>query len=244
MFCDEIRRLADQGGRRGNGVVVILAAGHSNCPIADEFRASVDVPVDSGRDNSGAFVGPRTARVFKNELVGLPSVVHVGAVASTARRSHYSNYGAGLSLSAPSDNRNLYSCGKAPGLQLRCDPSNQPGGTSASAAIVAGTAALVVSAYPALTARQVISILQSTATRDLDLTPYPRSQFPDCGTGDFDVSPVPPFDDGAFKDVGRPDGTRSPWFGFGCVNGGRAVAEAALRRQASIAEKSAESAAV
>jgi subtilisin family serine protease len=230
MFTEEIEHLAGTSGRRGKGVVFVWAAGNSNCPISRDFISDCDVPIDNGRPN-GFFEGPRTARRFRNDLVNVPGVIHVSAVSSTGRRSHYSNYGSGLRLCAPSDNEHLYGCPAIVGdsLPIQSSPSaatlqRPPGGTSAATAIVAGVAALVISANPSLTARRVISILQQTANKDLDTTPYAKTGEA-CGFGgDFDVSPVAPWDAGEFRDFGDDDGTWSPWFGFGSVNAAKAVA--------------------
>jgi subtilisin family serine protease len=223
MFRDEIERMAISGGLRQKGVVFVWAAGNSNCPIAQDLLTEADVPIDNGRDGIGRFVGPKTSRVFRNDLVGIPALIHVGAVASTGHRSHYSNYGSGLRLCAPSDNTHLYGFGGVvpDSLPVRSSPSTSvlqtaPGGTSTATAIVAGVAGLVISANPELTSQEVVSILQQTATKDLVTTPYaePRDDFR-------------PIDrDGTFKDIGHPDGTWSPWFGFGAVNARAAVAKA------------------
>jgi subtilisin-like proprotein convertase family protein len=105
------------------------------------------------------------------------------------------------------------------------------GGTSSAAPLVAGVAALVISANPDLSALEVVSILKQTASKDLDFEGYPRTPSatfdPDTS---WDVSPIPPFDRGEFADVGNPDGTWSPWFGHGRVDAAKAVAEALRRR--------------
>jgi subtilisin family serine protease len=92
------------------------------------------------------------------------------------------------------------------------------GGTSSATPLVAGIAALVISANPALTALEVIGILKQTAAKDLDTDPYPRtaptSFDPDTS---WDISPAGPFVSASFQNIGGPDGTWSPWFGHGRV---------------------------
>jgi subtilisin family serine protease len=226
LFLEEIAHLAINGGRRRKGLVFVWAAGNSNCPIANNFIAEEAIPIDNGRDGIGQFVGPEKAREFRNDLVGLPGTIHVAAVGSTGHRSHYSNYGPGIRLCAPSDNQHLYGLeGVVPeSLPITSSPSasvlqTPPGGTSTAAAIVAGVAGLVISANPELTSSQVVSILQQTANKKLDPTPYPK-------THPIDVSPILPFEDGRFTDIGHGDGSWSPWFGFGAVDARAAVAAA------------------
>ena len=78
------------------GILFLWAAGNEACPI--QHDANVDVPYTNGWDQSGAspvWVGVQKARRFRNNLVGVAGVMHVAALASTAR-SHYSNYGTGI----------------------------------------------------------------------------------------------------------------------------------------------------
>jgi subtilisin-like proprotein convertase family protein/subtilisin family serine protease len=232
---NRIRDLARTGGRRGKGILFLWAAGNENCPI--QHSASVDVPISMGWEpmagGDWAWVGVDTARVFSNDLVGIDGVLHVAALASTARRSHYSNYGTGIQLCAPSSNVHAYHRLTVPGLGITTtsggsnpvDPSF--GGTSSATPLVAGIAALVISANPALTALQVASILRKTAAKTLDETPYARTP-PASYDADttWDVSPIAPFDVPTFKNVGHADGTWSPWFGHGRVDAQAAVAMA------------------
>jgi len=101
------------------------------------------------------------------------------------------------------------------------------GGTSSATPLVAGIAALVISANPDLTALEVISILKRTASKNLDFTPYPRTPPASFDPNPaWDVSPIAPFNTGAFQNINDPDGTWSPWFGHGKVDAGAAVSEA------------------
>lgn len=224
-------------GRRGRGIVFLWAAGNENCPI--HHSGEVAIPYTSGwsfrEDGSGVWSGTRTSRVFENNLSGLPGVMHAAAITSKARRSHYSNYGPGISLCAPSNNVHTYHRMTLPGLGVTTTTGQSElatsrfGGTSSATPLAAGVAGLVLSANPDLSAEQVVSLLQQTAARDLDVAPYPRTPAasfdPDTS---WDVSPVAPYQDGRFRDSGAPDGPRSPWFGHGRLDAPAAVA-AALR---------------
>ena len=232
---DRIRDLARTGGRRGRGIVFLWAAGNENCPI--QHTGQIDVPYDDGTavrpDGSVAWVGVKKSRVFENNLVGVPGVAHVAALASTAQRSHYSNYGPGMALCAPTSNGHEYHRITVGGLGITTTTGQGAGvtgtfgGTSSATPLVAGIAALAISANPALSAEEVLGLLKKTASRDLSVTGYartPAASFdPDTS---WDVSPIPPFDRGDFADQGSLDGTWSPWFGHGRVDARAAVAAA------------------
>lgn len=231
---ERIRQLAQSGGRRGRGIVFLWAAGNDNCPI--QHQSAQPVPYTGGWEpvsGSWTWVGVDTARNFENNLVGIPGVMHVAALASTAQRSHYSNYGTGISVCAPTNNVHAYWRLNVRGLGVTTTTgeaggvTNEFGGTSSATPLTAGIAALVISANPALTALEVVSLLQRTAAKDLDLSPYPRTPPASYDTNpSWDVSPVAPFDNGAFQDTGLADGSWSPWFGHGRVDAAAAVAAA------------------
>ncbi len=232
---NKIKALAETGGRRGKGIVFLWAAGNENCPI--NYSSSQNIPYTSGvqwkPDGSGVWIGVKTSKVFEHNLVGIPGVMHIAALASNAQRSHYSNYGPSISLCSPTNNVHEYYRMVVTGLGITTSSGVAPfidtefGGTSSATPLVAGIAGLVISANPGLTALEVISILQHTGSKDLNMTGYqktpPASYDPDTS---WDVSPVAPFDTGDFKDINHTDGTWSPWFGFGKVDAAVAVAEA------------------
>lgn len=230
-----IAELAQNGGRRGRGIVFLWAAGNENCPI--QHTASVDVPYTNGwtrrPDGSWIWVGVNTSRHFQNNLVGIPGVMHIAALASTGQRSHYSNYGTGIGVCAPTSNSHMYHRLTVQGLGITTTTGSSSlttssfGGTSSATPLVAGIAALTISANPELTALEVISILKQTASKNLNLENYPRTPSANFDPDPtWDVSPIAPFNQGDFTDIGDPDGTWSPWFGHGRVDALRAVAEA------------------
>ena len=242
VLKNRIAELALTGGRRGRGIIFLWAAGNENCPI--NYSGSTQIPYTSGiqrrPDGSLIWVGVQTSTTFQNNLVDVPGVMHVAALASTAQRSHYSNYGPGITLCAPTNNVHSYHRLTLKGLGVTTTTGGGTGitaafgGTSSATPLVAGIAALVISANPELSALEVISILKLTASKNLNVEAYPRTppaSF-DLDTS-WDVSPIFPAE---FSDTGDPDGSWSPWFGHGRVDTLAAVAEA-LRRRTSPVEK-------
>jgi len=235
---NKIRSLSTTGGRRGKGIVFLWAAGNDGCPI--EHQADIDVPYTSGvevQQGRLVWVGVRTARRFRHNMADLSGVMYVAALASTGKRSHYSNYGTGISICAPTSNVHTYRRLIVRGLGITTATgegtgiTHQFGGTSSATPLVAGIAALVISANPDLSAGEVISILKLTASKNLNFQGYPKtpSQSFNLDTS-WDVSPISPFDSGTFIDNGIPEGTWSPWFGHGNVDASEAVREAISRR--------------
>jgi subtilisin-like proprotein convertase family protein len=234
VVVNRIRQLALTGGRRGRGIVFLWAAGNENCLI--QADATSDVPYTWGWQfiaGSWTWVGVETTRTFRNNLVGVPGVMHIAALASTAQRSRYSNYGPGLSVCAPTSNSDFYQRLRVRGLGITTATgetggvTDDFGGTSSATPLTAGIAALVISANPNLTALEVVSTLQRTAAKDLDMAAYPRTPAASYDPNPtWDVSPVAPYASGAFQNINHPDGTWSPWFGHGRVDAAAAVTAA------------------
>jgi subtilisin-like proprotein convertase family protein len=233
---NRIRQLSETGGRRGRGIVFLFAAGNENCPI--QHSGTLDIPFTDGwNDDLTAWIGVQTSREFDHNLTTIPGVMHVAALASHAQRSHYSNYGTGIGIAAPSNNVHEYRRLPVTGLGITTARGTQIssitdtfGGTSSATPLVAGITALVISANPGLTALEVIGLLKQTAAKDLDTTPYPRTPPASFDPNpSWDISPAGPFAPGAFQNINSPDGTWSPWFGHGRIDAQAAVVEA-LRR--------------
>ncbi len=133
---NKVTQLAITGGRRSKGIIFLWAAGNENCPI--KYSGTLDIPYSNGRDQSGNWIGVETSKVFNHNLVDIPGVMHVAALASHAQRSHYSNYGEGISICAPSNNVHKYWRLQLPGLGVSTTTGSQPlwtssfGGTSSA----------------------------------------------------------------------------------------------------------------
>ena len=244
IIVNRIKGLAKTGGPRGKGIVFLWAAGNENCPI--QHTADVDVPYNHGWkynqvSRSWEWDQVPTSRIFSDSLANVQGVMHIAALASTAKRSHYSNYGNGISLCAPSSNSHSYYRMTVKGLGVTTTTGDSGGlthdfgGTSSATPLVAGIAALIISANSNLTALEVISLLKQTASKDLDMEGYPRTPPAsyDMDTS-WDVSPIEPFSDANFADIGSEDGNWSPWFGHGKVDAPVAVAKALELRQGNL----------
>lgn len=146
---------AATNGRNGKGCVIAFAAGNESRDVNNLAGGSI------------------------NGFAIHPDVIAVAASTSRDMRSPYSNYGREISICAPSnggrgdlgiltsDVRGQYTmggeiryAGYAPG-----DYDYNFGGTSSACPLVAGVSALVLSANPDLTSRQVKDILQKSARK-------------------------------------------------------------------------------
>ena len=170
-------------GRGGLGTAVVFAAGNLNRSINDE--------------------------VYHNGLAAHPDVIAVSSSTSLDQRSDTSNFGAEISVCAPSSGGGGWaivtsdvtgswtdSAGvvRARGYNTS-DYHTQFGGTSSSSALVAGVCALILSAVPRLRAEELREIIERTARR--------------IGSpSDYDAN------------------GRSTHFGYGCIDAAAAVAAA------------------
>jgi subtilisin-like proprotein convertase family protein len=200
-------------GRNGKGCVIVFAAGNSNRPINGTVN-------ESGWPNNT----PSGPTQWLDGFASSPDVIAVSACSSEALKSAYSNWGAEVSICAPSNNAppdtfprvNAPIRGRGIVTTDRVGPVGYSssdytfgfGGTSSACPLVAGVAALVLSANPALTAQEVREILETTTDRIED-----ASTDPQLGNAL-----------GAYDATGH-----SQWFGRGKVNAFRAVSEARRR---------------
>jgi hypothetical protein len=216
-IVERVEKLTVEGGRRRKGLMIVCAAGNSNCPIHFSSDRSVPYHVNFPSGNTGD-LQVHKSKTFRNILTTIPGVLHVSSISSLAQRCHYSCYGLGIDLCAPSSNSRSFRGDKMNGLGLTTsygDPATVTHnfkGTSGAAALVAGVAALALSANENLSGTQVRRILEQSASKDLNLSGYlsPSENSPDAV---WDMPPIPPFDHGDFNETGW-----SPWFGYGKVD--------------------------
>ena len=141
-----------------------------------DIETAIEYAVTRGRGGRGSVVCVATGNDYKPRI-SFPSsdenVVAVGACNDQGRHSPYSNRGEGISLVAPSDDwddprrlgittTDVTLRGKGYSSGAYCDDF---GGTSSATPLVAGVAALVLSANRSLKWDQVRDVLTSTADK-------------------------------------------------------------------------------
>ncbi|MGJ3245372.1 MAG: S8 family serine peptidase [Elainellaceae cyanobacterium] len=215
---------AAREGRNGKGCIIVFAAGNANRPINGAVN-------EQGWSNN-VLRGPTD---WLNGYAIHPSVIAVSACTSFNKKAVYSNWGNEISVCAPSNNAPpgifLPAMGYVPTPPIvrerlqgegvftsdRLDAAGYVsgdfvenfGGTSSACPIVAGVAALILSANPDLTAAEVRQILQDTADKITDPDPDPQLSLR--------------------RGTYAPSG-HSQWFGYGKVNAMRAVQTAQSNR--------------
>jgi subtilisin family serine protease len=205
----------------GADVITNSFAFSAGFPISGLMSDVFDFLTTYGRDGRGVVLcfptGEESDQVARDFTLYSPWAAHdktlaVGASNVDDRHSSYSNYGALVDVCAPSnDSTNVGGVTTLTGgiVTTTIDAAGSPGyvtdfgGTSAATPLVAGVAALLLSANPALTWVEVRQILRDTAEK-IDLT----------NTDSI----------GRWVDTdgdGQPD--HSQWYGYGRIAAGAAV---------------------
>ncbi len=215
-LSEKFTELANSGGNNNKGCVICFAAGNNNAPLNDP-------------ENHNGFLWKSDENIRKttgpilNGLATHPDVVAVAASTSLNKHAVYSNWGAEISVCAPSNNFHpINSQQFVPGRGIVTTDNeefgfgftrnsiytNSFGGTSSATPLVAGVAALILSANSNLRASEVKEILQSTADKIVDT----------------DIDPILGSNHGQYD-----ENNHCAWFGFGKVNAEQAVKEALNR---------------
>ena len=211
LLKEQFTKLSKDGGPRKKGCVIVFAAGNYNAPIKD-------------LSNKGGFEWRHpTHGIRKNSrgiLNGYPEhkdVVSVAASTSQNRKSAYSNWGKEITVCAPSDNwhptdpeayvpgRGIWTTDNETfgiGYSQNSRYTGYFGGTSSACPLVAGVAALIISANPELSSKQVRKILTEATDKIIDKK--------------ADI--VLKNKKGTYDAKGH-----SEWFGYGKVNAEKAV---------------------
>lgn len=156
--------------------------------VSSSLRMAVETVMREGRNGLGAVVvfaaGNDAAEIGANELQAIDGIVTVGALNNFDEAAPFSNFGASLDVTAPTGTLALDvqgSDGSAAG-----DYSSLFGGTSSSAPIVAGVAALILSRFPALSGDEVAELLRTSARPAPFATPDEQGHDPVYGYGVVD----------------------------------------------------------
>lgn len=213
LLIDKFTELGVSGGPRKKGCVIVFAAGNYNAPLNDPNNTSF-------KWRHPEYGTVETQGPILNGIAVHDDIIAVSASTSENRKAAYSNWGKEISVCAPSNNSHpLNPYLRQPGRGIWTTDNEEFGGdfsrgnrftgkfggTSSACPLVAGVAALVISANPKLSAREVKQILQVTADKIEDLNP----------------DPVLGLSKGSYDDKGH-----SEWFGYGKVNAYRAVEKA------------------
>lgn len=215
LIHDKLHELSMTGGPRQKGVVVVFAAGNYNCPLNDPSDNNTYKYYLPGRG-----VVETQSPILNGEACH-PDVIAVSASTSINKKAAYSNWGKEISVCAPSNNFDPLTLSPLPGRGIWTTDNeifgvpnvftpgsvytDRFGGTSSAAPTVAGVAALILSANPELSAKEVKQIIEETADKITDDT----------------NDPILNVNMGTYNEEGH-----SEWFGYGKINAFSAVNKA------------------
>lgn len=141
-------------------------------PLPDATRAAIDHATTTGRGGKGMVIffaaGNSNFDVSRNSYASYSGCVAVAASTNRDRKASYSNFGAGISICAPSSGGTLSITTTDATGSMGYTSGNVTsgfGGTSSACPLAAGTAALVLSVNPNLTWHQVKRVLEQSADK-------------------------------------------------------------------------------
>lgn len=157
-------------------------------PVPNVLRASIEELLDRGRGGKGALVvfaaGNENRELDDSEIGAIPGVLNVGATNRYDEAAPFSNFGNSLDLTAPTGTLTTDISG--PDGADASDYTSLFGGTSSSCPVVAGVAALVMTAVPDKTAREIGDVLISSARKAPFASPNAEGHDPIYGHGIVD----------------------------------------------------------
>ena len=143
-----------------------------------------------------AAAGNSSSDVAGHSPANCPGVIAVSSTTSRGRLANYSNFGAGITISAPGGQYRAGAIGTEGIIVLANAGTTVPaadgyfigGGTSFAAPMVSGTVALMLSVAPSLTVAQVRDILTSTVKPFAVTTDANGCDATKCGPGIVDAA--------------------------------------------------------
>lgn len=147
----ELFQVIEKVGERS---VICFSAGNYNAPINDPYNKEF-FWLDESTNMYQITKGP-----ILNGYAAHPDVIAVGACTSLNKKAAYSNWGKEIAVCAPSDN--YHPLCRSFGVKGRFTDF---GGTSNACPLVAGVAALMLSANPSLSPKNIRIILEMTSDK-------------------------------------------------------------------------------
>jgi hypothetical protein len=163
---DDSNSLSVESGYEGLLYAAAMGARIINCSWGSPSSSQAEAEIVATAQRYGALIIGGAGNDGQNTPyypAAYPDVICVGATDLAGYRAYYSNYGSELDLCAPGSQ--IYSTitgGNAYGYST---------GTSMSAPVIAGCAAIIAQIFPDYNARQIIAQLQATAQKIDTLNP-------------------------------------------------------------------------
>lgn len=217
-------------------------------PVPQPMADAIDNVFRNGRGGKGALVvfaaGNEDREIGPDELLALPSVLTVGAIANFDDKTAFTNFGAAVELVAPVGTVTADISGTE-GYSAT-DYTTSFGGTSSACPVVAGVAGVLASAAPDRTAAELYDVMIRTASPAPLAVPDESGHDPVYGYGVVDPvsaltelltapAPVTPTADDAESDAGCAcgvaPGARGWAGGLGAALGAAAFVGYAARRR-------------
>jgi serine protease len=159
-------------------------------PVPNLVRLAIAEVIDRGRGGKGALVvfaaGNENREIDDSEIGAIPGVLNVGAINFYDEAAPFSNYGNSLDLTAPTGTLTTDISG--PDGENATDYTSLFGGTSSACPVVAGVAALVMTAAPDKSALEVGEALMNSARKAPFAQPDANGHDPIYGKGIVDPS--------------------------------------------------------
>ncbi len=167
-------------------VINMSLVSSGSCSVS--YQTAIDAAVGRGTTVVAA-AGNNAVDVSGASPASCNNVIAVGAVGQDGKRASYSNYGAGIDVSAPGDL--IVSTSNTGPLGPGADAYANMWGTSQAAPHVAGLAALITSRFPTLTPAQIETRIKTYVKAFPGGACDPSASMNHCGSGIANADSVP-----------------------------------------------------